>query len=93
MDFINKQHIPFAQVSQQGCKVAGFFNGRAAGYPEVYAHLVGYNARKCGFAQARRAVKQHMVKGLAPLPGCLYVNGKVLFNLFLAHIIRKDFGP
>ena len=92
MDLINEQHVALLQVGQQGRQVAGLFNGRAAGNADLHPHLLGHNAGQGGFAQARRAVKQHMVHRFAPAAGCFQINAKVLLHLFLAHIVLQGAG-
>ena len=93
VNLINKQHIPGIQVGEQGCQISGLFNGRAAGHPQAHPQLVGDNPRQGGFAQARRAVEQHMVQGLLPLPGRLDKHRQIFLDFLLSNIIGEMPGP
>ncbi len=86
MDLIDKQHVALIEVGQQRRKVALFFNGRAAGDAQIDVHFVGDDAREGGFAQTRRAVKQHMVKAFAAAQRRLNIDLKVFLDLILADI-------
>ncbi len=65
VDLVDEQDIALLQIGQQGGKVAGLFDGRAAGDADLHAHLVGDDAGQRGLAQARRAVEQDVVHRLA----------------------------
>ena len=89
---VHKKHIPLLEVIQNGRHLPGLFNGRAAGDLHIGSHLIGNDAGQRGFAQTRRAVKQHMVQGLPPGLGCFYIDVQGGFNLLLPHIIPETLG-
>ena len=89
MDLVDEQHIALLQVGQQGGKVAGLFNSRAAGDADLYSHLVGNNARQRSLAQTRRAVQQNVIHRLAPALGGFQINFKVLLGLFLPDVVLQ----
>ena len=89
MDFVHKQHIPFLEIVKDGSHLPRLLNGRAAGHLHAASHLVGYDSGQGGLAQPRRAVEQHMVQRLIPVPGSLYIYFQGGFKLFLPHVILK----
>ncbi len=74
MDLIDEEHITFAEIRQQRGQVAGLFDRRAGCDAEVYPHLIGDDARKRCFAEARRAIEQHMVERFPAPTRRLYIN-------------------
>ena len=89
---VDEEHVPGAQVGQQGRQVPGLFNGRAAGDAQVDPQLARHDAGQGGLAQARRAVEQHMVQRFLPALGRLDVDFQVLFDFVLANILVKRAG-
>ena len=57
MDFVNEQHVDLFEIGEQAGEVARFFNGRAAGAPDVCAHGFGEDVGERGFAETGRAGK------------------------------------
>ena len=57
------------------------------------AHLIGNNAGKGGFPEAGRTVEQDVIQNIASLPGCLYINSKIVFGLFLADLFVEALRP
>ena len=88
VDLVNKKHIVFIEIREQRRQIPCFFDGGAGGDADIDPHLVGDDARQRGLAQARRAVKQHMVQRLPPEPGRLNIDPKIFLGLFLAGIFR-----
>ena len=89
MDLINEEHIALLQIGQQGGKVAGLLNGRAAGDADLHPHLVGDDARQRGLAQARGAIEQDVIHGLAAPLGGFQINFQVLFDLVLSDVVLQ----
>ena len=89
MDLVDEQHIALLQVGQQGGKVAGLFNSRAAGNADLHPHFVGDDARQRGLAQTRRAVEQDVIHGLAAPLGGFQINFQVLFDLVLSDVVLQ----
>ena len=81
MDLVDEQYIALLQIGEQGGKVAGLFNGRAAGNTDLYAHFVGNDACQCGLAKARRAVEQDVVHRFAAPLGSFQIDFQVLLDL------------
>ena len=93
MDLVDKQHVPRGQVGKQSRQIPCMADGRAAGHPEVPAHLVGHDGRQGGFSQARRAIEQGVIQGLAPALGRLDVDAHMLLHIALADILPQKPGP
>jgi len=89
VNFVDKQHVVFAKVSQYRRQVTLTLNSRAACNADVYVKLVGNNVGKRGFAKARRPEQKHMVKRFAALCRRLYKNLHILFYLVLPDIFGK----
>ena len=62
MDFIDEQQVPFLQIGQQGCQIAGPFDRRAGRDAQIDAQLIGDDAGHGRLAQARRPVQEHVVQ-------------------------------
>ena len=89
VDLVNKQHVPRRQVAEDGGQVPGPVNGRAGGNADVLPHLRGHNAGQGGFAQARRAIEQHMVQGVVPGQRRLDVDAQAVLHRLLPHILPQ----
>ena len=92
MDFIDEKHVPRVQVAEDGSQVAGPFNGRAAGHADVLSHFRRDDAGEGGFAQAGRAVQQHMVQRVMTGKGGLDIDVQAAFHGLLAYIIPERMG-
>src|SRR5687768_18212729 len=89
MDLIYKEHIAFFEISENSCKVAGFFNDRSGSRLERGTHLVCNDIRKSRFSNSWWASQQDMVQRLTPFEGSLHKHAQVLFDLGLADVFRK----
>ncbi len=68
VDLVDKQDVARLQVGQQCRQVAGPHHHRAGGGPESDLQLAGDDLRQRRLAQARRAVQQDVVEGVAAGP-------------------------
>ena len=87
MNLINEQQLPRLQIHQQTNDVAGAFQGGSAGDTAVHPQLFGQHHGHGGFAQTRRSVEQHVVKGIAAAEGRLHGNAEHLLELALTDVI------
>ena len=87
VDLIHKQHVPFLEIVENGRHLAGLLNGRTAGDLHAHPHLIGNDSGQGSLAQAGRAVKQHVVQGLAPGPRSVDIDFQSGFQPFLTNII------
>ena len=90
MDFIDEKDIAFVEVRQQTGKVAGFFDGGAAGAFDVGAHGLGDDVRQRRFAEARRPAEQDVIDGFAALLCSLHGDFKPLPDLGLTGELREN---
>ena len=93
VDLIDKENVVLTQVGQKRREVARLFDGGAGGDADVAAERCRERRRQRGFAQAGRAVEQHVVQGLSPLLGGLDEHGQVVLRLLLADILPQGLGP
>ena len=84
MDFIDEEHVIGLEVGEDCGEVGAFGEDRAAGGAEANAELVGDDMGDGGFAQARRAVEEDVVKRLAPGFGSGDENAEVFAQFLLA---------
>ena len=89
MDLVDEQDVAGVQIGQQRRQVAGLLDGGAGGDADIDPHLVGDDARQGGLAQARRAVEQHVVQGLAAAAGGFNIDGEIVLGLLLAGIVGE----
>ena len=89
MDLINEEHVALLQIGQQGGKVAGLLNGRAAGDADLHPHLVGDDARQRGLAQARGAIEQDVIHRLTAPLGGFQIDFQVLLDLVLSDVVLQ----
>jgi hypothetical protein len=58
---VDEKNVSGAQVGENGRQVAGAFDHRAGGNPDVDVHLIGDDMGQRRLAQPWRAVKEDMV--------------------------------
>ena len=92
MNFVDKQHVALVQIGQQGREIPRPFQGGAGGDAEIDPHLRRNNGRQGGFAQAGRAVQQHVIQGLATNLGRVDKDRQVILDLFLADVFGQGAG-
>ncbi|KAF5042294.1 hypothetical protein DSECCO2_514110 [anaerobic digester metagenome] len=93
MDFINKKHIIGFKRGEQSGQIAWFFNHRAAGNLDAYAHFIGQNVRQGCFTESGRAVEQGMIECFAALAGSPHKYQQIIDHLFLAHEFMEIARP
>ena len=71
VDLVNEKDVALLEVGEQSGKVGAFLENRAGGMVDFDPHLVRDDVRERRLAQARRAIEQHVVEGLAALTGGL----------------------
>ena len=92
MDLVDKENISGIEVAEDGGEVAGPFDGGAAGDADVLAHLRRDDAGQGGFAQAGRAVEQHMVQRVVAGKGGLDIDIEAVLDRLLAYIVPERMG-
>ncbi len=90
---IYKQHVPLVKVRKYCSQVTRLFHGWAGRNAQVNSKFICNNPRKRCFADARRAVKQDMVKAFFSLLCRLDKDGKVFLHFFLPYIFGKPAWP
>ena len=93
MNLVNEQQITGLQVDQQPNDVARAFQGRCTGDLALHPHLFGQHHGHGGFAQARRAIEQHMIEGIAAAKRRFHRNAQHLLELALADVVVQALGP
>ena len=83
VDFVDEQHLPLAQVGEDGRQVALDLQRRPRGLLEGHAQLVGDDVGQRRLAQPRRPVEQHVVERLAARLGGLDGDLEVVLDLLL----------
>jgi hypothetical protein len=78
VDFVDKEHVPVAEIGDDGRQVPRPLYRRARRYSQVAPDLGGDDISQRGLAQARRSVEQYMVERLIPAPG----SGNSYFQVF-----------
>ena len=86
---VDEEDVALLQIGQQGSEVAGLFDGRAAGDADLHPHLVGDDARQRGLAQARGAIEQDVIHGLAAPLGGFQIDFQVLLDLVLSDVVLQ----
>ena len=81
--FVDEQHLPLAQVGEDGRQVALDLQRRPRGLLEGHAELVGDDVGQRRLAQPRRPVEQHVVERLAARLGGLDGDLEVVLDLLL----------
>ncbi len=74
VDLINEENIALAQIREDGRQVAGFLDSRAGCHLQIGVHFAGENMAERRFAQAGRAIEQHMIQRFIAFPRCLHLN-------------------
>jgi len=87
VNFVNKKHIMFFQISKEGCQISRTFNGRTAGNPEINPQFIGNDVCHSSFPQSRWSIKEHMVQRFLSLLSCLNIYRKILTQCMLTYII------
>jgi hypothetical protein len=87
MNLVDEEHIASLEIGNDGGKVAGTFQGGAAGGLEVGSHLYGKDSGQRCLAQAGRSGEQYVVYRFATLPSGLNQDGQSLFEFLLANEI------
>ena len=91
MDLVDKEHVALVEISKQRCQVARLFYRGSRGDADIYAQLVGDNARESRFAQSRRTVEQNVVERFMADFRRLNIDAQVLLRLFLTDVLVEVF--
>lgn len=89
---VDKQHVPFVEVGEDGGEIARALDRGAAGQLDLHTHFVGDDMRQRGFAQPGRAVQKDVVERLAPLFGGGDIHAEIFLYLLLSDIVRHGLG-
>ena len=96
MDFVDEENLALLNVAQDADQVEFFLQHRSGGLLDAHSQLGGDDPGERGLAQARRAVEQHVVHGLAAAAGSLDSDGEVLLDLGLTgeigELLRAERG-
>ena len=84
MDLVEKQHLPLAQIGEDGGQIALNLQSRARGLLKANVELVGDDGGQRGLAQPRRPEEQHMIQRFAARLRRFKGDRQLLFRLGLA---------
>ena len=93
MDLVDEQDIALFEVGQDCGKVARPLDRWTARGVQVDAQLAGDDVGERRLAEAGRAVKKHVVRGLAALPGGFEEDLEVRLDALLADILGQEARP
>jgi hypothetical protein len=91
--FVDEEDFARLEVAQDGREIARPLDHRARGRPHRHAQLVGDHVRERGLAQTRRAVQQHVIERLPPLPRCGDRDVQVLAETVLPDVLVERPRP
>ena len=89
VNLIDKEHLSRADIAQDAGKVQLLLQNGPGGLLEIYFQLLSDDRGQRGLAQARRAVKQYVVHGLAAFPRRIDGDRQVFFEFCLTGEIGK----
>ena len=92
MYLIDKQHVVLFEIRQYCGQIAGSFEHRPRGLPQIDAHLARDDVRQCGLAETRRTEQQHMIERLRTIACCFYEDAKLLADLRLPDVFGERSG-
>ncbi len=84
VDLVDEEDLARLDVAEDAGEIELLLQNRAGGLLEADAQLRGDDGGERGLAQARRAVEQHVIHGLAALARGFDGDGEVLLQLGLA---------
>ena len=84
MDFVDEENLALLDVAEDAHQVELLLQHGPGGLLDTHAQLGGDDPGERGLAQARRAVEQHVVHGLAAAARRFDGDGEVLLDLGLA---------
>ncbi len=93
MDLIDEQQLARLQIHQQAHDVARTLQGWCAGDATAHTQLFGQHQSHGGFAQAWRAIKQHVIERFLAGAGGFHRNAQHLLELPLADVIGQPPRP
>ncbi len=93
MNFVDEQHIVLLQVRENCRQVTFDLNHRTRSLFQADAQLIGDHRRQRRLSQPRRAVKKHMVHGLAARTRGRDSNRQVVLHLLLPDVFLEKLGP
>src|SRR5690606_37406717 len=90
----DEEHVARLQgVGEDGRQVARLLDGRSGGDADAHAELGGDDVRQRGLAQPGRAVQQHVVQRLTPVPRRFQVDLELALEALLADVSLQGSGP
>ncbi len=92
MDFINEEYVLITQVGQDSRQVAAPFDSGTGSNLDIDPHLGGDDVSQGSLAQARWAIEQDVVEGVAPTLGGGDSDIKIFFNFVLPDEIIQGLG-
>ena len=93
MDFIDKKDIPLFQGSEQTGQIARFVENRTGCNFQIDTEFRSNDMRQRGFSQTGRAVKEHVVEGLATQHRSLDKDLEILEHLVLPGELFETLRP
>ena len=89
MNLVDEQHVARPELGENRRHVSGALDGWTRGHMDVRVHLAGDDIGQGRFAQARRAVEEDVVQGLAAVLGGGYGNRQIVLDLLLANVVGE----
>jgi hypothetical protein len=93
VDLVDEQHVARFEAGQDGREVAGPFDGRPGGGPELGSDLGGHDRREGGLAEPGCPGEQHVVGGLTAVAGPGEDQLELAADPFLADELLQPRGP
>ena len=93
MDLVQEEHLPLAQVGEDGGEIALNLQRRAGSLLEAYAELVRDDSRERRLAESRRPEQQYVVHGLAARLRRFQRNRELLLRLLLPDELGQPARP
>ena len=89
VNFVDEQHVAGIQVRQQRRQIAGLFNGRAGGNPDIDAQLVRDDGGERRLTQPRRPIQQDVVERFFAQPRRFDEHGQIFLDFGLADVLPQ----
>ena len=92
VNFVDEEHIPFTQVSENPDQIPPFFKGRARRHGQGSAHFIGDDMGQGGLAQARRSMEKNVFQGFGPQLSRFDGDLQGFHHLGLPHVFMQPLG-
>ena len=92
VNLVDEQYIARGEIRHDPDQIAGPFDRRPRGRPELNAHLVGDHIRQRRLSKAGRTMEQHMIQRFLALLRGRDGDLQVLADTVLADVVVQDAG-